>query len=352
MRSYSMTEAGAPADKLEYSTTDPLLCAWTNAMDSDTTSREPARPDRPRVAIVGAGAMGSIFGAALSAAGCDTVFVDVSRPLVERLGEGGLVIVDESEERRIAVQATTDPLSAGARDLVFFWVKCYQTESAARFVSPLVGPNTVVASLQNGWGNGEILGRFFPSEQITVGVTYDSGTVLEPGRVAHTYKAETFVGPYAGDSLDDARWVAEVVSNAGIRVTATPAIRAAIWEKLVMTASVLPVAALTGLTSGALREPGPTLDLVDGLAREAVDTGRAAGYDLDVEEQLEKIRAALFGEGKASMLQDVEAGRRTEIDVVNGAVVREAQAHGIDVPLNRAMIALITGHERAHGIAT
>jgi len=292
--------------------------------------------------------MGSIFGAALSASGCDTIFVDVSLPLIERLRERGLVVVDEGQERRIAVQATTDPHTVGAVDLVLFWVKCYHTENAAKLTRPLVGPETVVASFQNGWGNGDVLARFFAREHIVVGVTYDSGTVLEPGRVAHTYKAETLVGPYAGESLDDASWVAETISNAGLSVSATPAVRAAIWEKLVMTAATLPTAALTGLNSGALGAPGPMLDLIDNLAGEAVTTARAAGHDLDLDEQLEKIRAALFGEGKASMLQDVEAGRQTEIDVINGAVVREAEARDIDVPLNRAMIALISGYERAH----
>lgn len=309
----------------------------------------PARPEHPRVAIVGAGAMGSIFGAALSTSGCDTVFVDVSLPLVERLRERGLVVIDEDQqERSIAVQATADPHSAGAFDLVLFWVKCYHTESAAKLAKPLVGPRTVVGSFQNGWGNGDVLARFFPPEQIAVGVTYDSGTVLEPGRVAHTYTAETFVGPYAGESLDDARWVADTIRNAGLNVTATASIRAVIWEKLVMTAATLPTAALTGLASGALGTPGPLLDLVDGLASEAVTTARAAGYSLNLDQMLREMRASLVGEGKASMLQDVERGRQTEIDVINGAVVREADARGIDVPLNRAMIALITGYERAH----
>lgn len=310
------------------------------------------RRECPRIAIVGAGAMGSIFGAALTGAGHDTVFLDVSGPLVQRLREHGLVIVDEHGERRVPVRATTDPASLGVCDVVFFWVKCYQTDSAAAFASPLVGPETVVVSLQNGWGNGEVLARLYAPEQIVVGVTYGSGTVLEPGRVAYTYQADTLVGPYAGNSLDDARWIADLFSGAGVTVTATPSIRSAIWEKLIMTSAVLAVAAVTGLTSGALNEPGPVLDLIDDLTAEAVHAGRAAGYDFDLEDQRGKIRAALFGDGKASMLQDVDAGRRTEIDVINGAVVREAEACGIQVPLNRAMFALITGYERAHRVAS
>lgn len=315
----------------------------------ETPSHKSSEP--PRVAVIGAGAMGSIFGAACIDAGADTVFVDVSAPLVERLQERGLVIVGPDGEREVPVRATTDPHSVGVVDLILFLVKCYQTESAARLAKTLVGPETIVTSLQNGWGNGEVLGRFFPDEQIVVGVTYDSGTVLEPGRIAHNYKGTMFIGPYAGESLDDARWIADLLAPAGLGVVATPTIRAAIWEKLVMTASTLPTSALTGLTSGALGEPGPMLDLVDGLALETLETARAAGYELEAAEQLEKIRLALVGEGKGSMLQDVESGRQTEIAVINGAVVREAEARAVDVPLNRAMVALVEGYERAHGFA-
>jgi 2-dehydropantoate 2-reductase len=312
----------------------------------------PFDPDCARIAVVGAGAMGSIFGAALTEAGFETTFIDVSVPLVDRLRSRGLIIIDEAGERRMPVQATTDPRSVGVVDLVLFWVKCYHTENAARLASPLVGPETVVASLQNGWGNGEVLTEFFAPEQIAVGVTYDSGTVIEPGRIAHTHTAETLIGPYVNESLDDARWTAEIVSSAGLRIGVTLGIRAAIWEKLVMTAATLPTSALTGLTSAALGEAGPMLGLVDGLAIEALDTARAAGYELNAGEQLEKLHSTLAsaGEGKASMLQDVEAGRRTEIDVINGAVVREAEARRIEVPLNLAMVALIKGYERAHGL--
>jgi 2-dehydropantoate 2-reductase len=317
-------------------------------MQASPTYRNSAK--HPRVAVVGAGAMGSIFGTAFGDAGAETVFIDSSTPLVDRLREHGLTIVGADGERVTRVSVTTDPGPIGVVDLALFLVKCYQTESAAKLASPLVGPRTIVASFQNGWGNGEVLARSFPAEQMVVGVTYDSGTVLEPGRVAHTYRAETFIGPYVGESLDRARWIADLLSAAGFRVTATPAVRAAIWEKLVMTSATLPTSALTGLTSGALGEPGPMLDLVDGLALETLETAHSAGYELTAAKQLENIRLALVGEGKASMLQDVECRRQTEIDVINGAVVREAEVHHVAVPLNRAMVALVKAWERAHGL--
>ena len=307
----------------------------------------------PRVAVVGAGAMGSIFGAAFADSGAETVFVDVSASLVDHLDKDGLVIRGaDGRERTLPVRASTDPRTVGTTELVLVLVKCYHTDDAARLAAPLVGPDTIVATLQNGIGNGDVLARYFPASQLVVGVTYDSGTVLAPGHVAHTYAANTLVGPYAaGGSLEGARWIARRLKSVGFDVTATSQVQQAIWEKLVMTAATLPTAALTRLTSGALGEPGAMLDLVERLAHETIETARAAGYELDCSELLTSIRDALVGDGKASMLQDIEGGRQTEIAVVNGAVVRTADALGLDVPLNRAMVALIEGFERAHALA-
>jgi 2-dehydropantoate 2-reductase len=128
----------------------------------------------------------------------------------------------------------------------------------------------------------------------------------------------------------------------------TPHIKTEIWKKLILNAATLPTAALTGLRAGELAQPGSMLDLVDALAAEAVQVARAQGYAIDPTERIERIHTVLAGAGagKASMLQDAEARRKTEIEVVNGAVVRAAEKMGLDVPLNRAMVALIAGLER------
>ncbi len=135
-----------------------------------------------------------------------TVLVDVAEPLVDKINADGVTVRDKSgEERTTRVEATTDPAQVGPVDVVVVFVKCYQTEAAARAGAPLVGDGTVVASLQNGWGNEEVLAQHFGAQRVVAGVTYNSGSVLELGKVAHTSDGPTLVGPFEGTSLDGAQ---------------------------------------------------------------------------------------------------------------------------------------------------
>ena len=148
-----------------------------------------------KIAILGAGAMGGIFGGGLAASGASVVLVDNSATLVERLRTRGLVLVTDESERTLDVAASDDPAAVGVVDAVIVFVKSYQTEAALEFAGPLIGPDTVVATLQNGWGNGDVIARRVPAERVVIGINYHSGTVLEPGRVAHTNTGPTRIGP-------------------------------------------------------------------------------------------------------------------------------------------------------------
>lgn len=304
-----------------------------------------------RIAIVGAGAMGSIFGSAFARAGLDTWLVDANRQLVERLRSAGLVVVRAGNEQLSRPHATADAAEVGPVDLAFFLVKCYSTAAAAASSRPLVGPDTVVISLQNGWGNGDVLATSFDATHLVLGVTYNSGTVLELGRVAHTGSGPTFIGPYPGASTSMSDTALSAMRAADIDVTARADIETVIWQKLILNAATLPTSALTGLRIAPLGQP-PVRELVDTIASEAVAVARAAGYAIDLDERLETIHRIVAGAGmgKSSMLQDVEAGRRTEIDVITGAIVRTAERFGVEVPVNRALYALVKGAETARDL--
>jgi 2-dehydropantoate 2-reductase len=306
-----------------------------------------------KIAVVGAGAMGSIFGARFHDAGHETVLVDVSKPLVDKINADGVTIVPkEGGERTVRLPATTDPASVGPADLVVFFVKCYHTASAAESARPLVGPETVVASLQNGWGNGDVLASVYPPQQVVIGVTYNSGTVLELGKVAHPGVGPTLMGRYEGDGTNGAARLAEAISDADLEAEVVAPVRPEIWKKLILNAASLPASALTGMTAGALGTSQDMLDLVSETTREAVAVAQALGYDIDFEERIGTILGLVekAGPTKASMLQDVEAGRRTEIDVINGAVVRAADEVGVPVPINRTLMQLIKGWETQRGL--
>jgi 2-dehydropantoate 2-reductase len=306
-----------------------------------------------KIAVVGAGAMGAIFGARFAQAGHDTVLVDVAEPLVEKLNADGVVVVRAEEETKTPVPATSDPGSIGPVDAVVFFTKCYHTSAAALLARPLVGPDTVVASLQNGWGNGNVLAEVYPAAQIVVGVTYNSGTVLELGKVAHAGVGPTTMGPYDSDSAAGAERLAEAISSTGLEAGVASPVRPEIWKKLILNAATLPTAALTGMSAGSLTAHAEMHELVSQTAREAVAVAQALGYEIEAEERIAYIHGLLerAGPSKASMLQDFEAGRRTETDVINGAVVKAADDNGVPVPLNRALVALVRGWEAARGLA-
>ena len=305
-----------------------------------------------RIAVVGAGAMGSIFGAALARGGDDVTLVDVVEPLVEKVNAEGVTVVRGDDQTTTSVTATTDPSSVGTVDAVVFFVKCYHTASAAELARPLVGSETVVTSLQNGWGNGDVLAAAFPPEQVVVGVTYNSGLLVEPGVVMHPADQPTVVGPFADGDTGGAKRLAEALERAGLATTVASPVRPEIWKKLILNAATLPPAALTGLNAGALGAHEQVRELVAETAREATSVAHALGYSIEADERVETILALLerAGPTKGSMLQDFEAGRRTEIDVINGAVVKAADEQGVAVPLNRAFVALVKGWETMRGL--
>ncbi|HET8629297.1 MAG TPA: 2-dehydropantoate 2-reductase [Thermomicrobiales bacterium] len=304
-----------------------------------------------KVVIVGAGAMGGLFAARLARGDgeVDVAVLDAAPEVVAAINAQGLTLQDKDGTETARVPATTGPADLGPADLAIFFVKAQHTAAAAQLARPLVTPATTVVSLQNGWGNSDTLAATFPPEQLVMGVTYHSATVLGPGRVAHTGQGATVIGPYLDDApLDRAEGVRDVLARGGLEATVTPRVKTEIWKKLILNAATLPTAALTRLCAGDLGQPGPMLDLVDALAAEAVAVARAQGYAIDRDERIARIHAVLAGagRGKASMLQDVEARRKTEIEVINGAVVRAAERSSLDAPLNRAMVALIGGLER------
>lgn len=304
-----------------------------------------------KITIVGAGAMGGLWASRLAATGHDVAVLDVAQPIVEAIERDGLIVEGKDGSTSVTrLKATADPNQIGPSDLVFFFTKAHHTASAADLARPLVTPETTVVSQQNGWGNSDTLATVYPAEQIAMGVTYHSATVRAPGRVAHTGINKTFIGPYVdGAPLDRAQTVAAALSEAGIETTATADVKTEVWKKLILNAGTLPIAGLTRLTIAPMGEPGPLLDLIDGLAAEGTAVAIGLGRNIDLAERLQAIHELLprGGAGKASMLQDVEAQRKTEIEVVNGAVVREGERLGIDVRLNQAMVALIGGLERS-----
>ncbi len=299
-----------------------------------------------KIAILGGGgAMGGLFGGMLAAAGNEVTLIDVSRPAVEAINAKGVTIEEKSGEvRNIKVRASTAPAEVGPVDLIVNFVKCYHTEAAVRAAAPMIGENTDFLTLQNGWGNADTIGGIVGPERVLVGLTYHSGTLLEPGRVKHPGSGMTYIGEIGGGETARLERIVGTFRGAGLEVTQSSAILGEVWKKLALNCCTLPTSALLRLFAHQLVEFAGVKAEMRAILEEVVAVARSQSIPLDFDERWTAITALLEKAvgGKASMLQDVEARRRTEIDVINGAIVAAGKRTGVPTPHNQAMVNMIS----------
>lgn len=299
-----------------------------------------------RIAILGgAGAMGGLFGAYLAKAGQDVHLIDVLRPAIEAINRDGLA-VEEKDGSTLVLRprATDDPGSVGSVDLIINFVKCYHTDAAIRSAMPMIGEGTSILSLQNGWGNADRIAALAGRDRVLVGLTYHSGTLLGPGRVKHPGSGMTFLGELDGTRSERLLRVDEALRSAGFETTISVRILDEVWKKLALNCCTLPTSALLGFLAHELVSYPAAKDQMAMILREVVAVAQAKGIALDYDERWAAITGLLEKAvgGKASMLQDVEAGRRTEIEVINGAVASAGREAEVPTPANDTMVALIT----------
>lgn len=299
--------------------------------------------------------MGGLFGGMLAEAGNEVVLIDVSQEAVAAINERGLNIQDKTsnQTRTVRLPASSDPKAVGPVDLLINFVKCYHTEAAVRSALPMIGPKTVVLTLQNGWGNAPKISGIVGEDKVLAGLTYHSATLLEPGRVLHAGKGMTFLGELDGAMSERLEQVAETFRAAGLEVTTTPNVLGEVYRKLALNVCTLPTAALLRFQAHQLIEHEGTLALMRALLKEVVAVAQAQSVALDEEERWTAITGLLKRAvgAKGSMLQDVERGRRTEIDVINGAIVEAGRRLGLSTPYNDSMVWLVKSLEETFGDA-
>jgi 2-dehydropantoate 2-reductase len=298
-----------------------------------------------KIAILGGGgAMGGLFGGYLARAGNDVALIDVSQAAIHAINTQGLSIEEkDGSVSIIKVPAASDTASVGRVDLIMNFVKCYHTEAAIRAAAPMIGADTAILSLQNGWGNAPRIAAISGEARVVVGLTYHSGTLLAPGRVKHPGSGMTHLGELDGTMSQRLAAIADTFRAAGLEVTTTPRILDEVWKKLALNACTLPTSALLGFFAHELVAFDGAKRTMAAILREVVDVARAGGIALDYDERWGAITVLLekaIG-GKASMLQDVEALRQTEIEVINGAIVAAGAQAGVATPVNQAMVWMI-----------
>jgi 2-dehydropantoate 2-reductase len=298
-----------------------------------------------KIAVLGGGgAMGGLFGGYLSRAGEEVTLVDVSRPAVEAINRDGLVVEEkDGSTLNIRVKATTAAAEVGPVDLIVNFVKCYHTEAAIRSAEPMLGADTAILSLQNGWGNADRIAAVAGKSRVMVGLTYHAGTLVGPGRVRHPGIGATYVGEIDGQSSARLEAAVSAFRGAGIETIPSPHIVEEVWKKLALNVCTLPTAALLRFAAHELNQHEGTRMLMRGLLAEVVAVASEQGIVLDEAERWQAITGLLekaIG-ARASMLQDVEANRQTEIDVINGAIVAAGEKHSVPTPLNSTMVWMV-----------
>jgi 2-dehydropantoate 2-reductase len=207
----------------------------------------------------------------------------------------------------------------------------------------MLGANTAILTLQNGWGNADRIAAVAGRSRVMVGLTYHSGTLLGPGRVKHSGKGMTHVGELDGSHSPRLETAVAALRKAGVETMASPRIIDEIWKKLALNVCTLPTSALLHFPAHELIQHEGTIALMEGLLGEVIAVAKAQGINLDQAERWQAITNLLkqaIG-ARASMLQDVEANRQTEIDVVNGAIVEAGKRHSVATPFNNAMVWMV-----------
>jgi 2-dehydropantoate 2-reductase len=301
-----------------------------------------------KIVMMGSGAMGGLFGGLLTRSGEEVWLVGNRKEQIDRIRSAGLTFEEKGELRTIPMKATLDAASVGGADVVIFFVKTYDTEGAVSDALVLEKEDTIFLTLQNGLGNEEMICQKIDRRKVMLGVTGHGATLLGPGRIRHAGLGKTFIGELDHRITDRVCRIAQAFCEAGIETEVSSNIHDQVWEKLLVNVGINALTALTGFKNGQLLDYPETSRLMKNLVSEAVEVARGKGIHLG-EDPAEKVRkvAEATRENRSSMGQDFDRRQRTEIDAINGAVVREAQALGIPVPFNQAVTDLVKAIEKS-----
>ena len=297
-----------------------------------------------KIAVVGAGAMGSLFGAMLAEAGNDVWLCDVWREHVRSINQNGLRIEREGKTCTVEIKATDNPLQVGRAELVIVFVKSSQTNLAAETAKAIVGSDGTVMTLQNGMGNADVIADYIEPQRVLAGTTSHGATLLGPASIRHAGCGPTTIGTWsqAEGGLQRAGQFAEFFNRAGIKTESVADVRSVIWNKLLINIGINAITALTHIKNGQILDLEITRELIRNAVAEAMSVAQVENIKVqdDVLDHVFKVAEAT-ALNRSSMGQDVDNRRQTEIAAINGFIVREAKRLGLPAPVNFALTALI-----------
>lgn len=303
-----------------------------------------------KIGILGAGALGCAMGGVLTEAGHEVWLINRNADQVEAMNSRGLMLRTDGVDRTVQVRATTTAGPVGTVELVIVLVKSFHTAEAMQAALSLLAPGTTVLSLQNGLGHEDVLAGIVGRERLLAGKTYVGGAQLAPGHVmAGTVGKLTLIGEPDGGLSQRALRIAALFDAAGLDTTVSENIAGTIWDKLLINLATGALSAISRLPYGLLYQSPELQACAVAAVSEAMAVARASGITLSIAEPVDAWRMAGAGLPygfKPSMLQSLEKGSITEIDFINGAVVRQGEKVGVPTPVNQTLVACIKGIER------
>jgi 2-dehydropantoate 2-reductase len=302
-----------------------------------------------KICMLGSGALGSALGGVLTEGGNDVWLVDAWPEHVDAMSRKGLTLRDGGIDRTVKVKARTSVDGMGQVDLVVVLVKSYHTREAMEKARAIVAAETVVMSLQNGLGHEEILAEVVGKERVLAGKTYAGGVLLAPGHViAGTKGKYTYIGELDGRITGRAQKIAETFTRAGLPTEVSANIVGTMWDKLLINVATGALSGITRLSYGDLYSVPEVRNCALAAVSEGIAVAKALGVKLTSDKPDDAWTLAAEGlprEFKTSMLQSIEKGAPTEIDFINGSVVRCGERAKVPTPVNRTLVACVKGIE-------
>ena len=302
-----------------------------------------------KVAIVGCGAMGSVYAALMADAGHEVHAVTLWPDHAEAMRTQGLRVEGASGDRTVRLaSAGTDTNGIEPCDLVVIATKAFDVEAAAQSSVKLLGPDTVVQTIQNGLGSPEVAAPVLGKDRIAVGVVGGFGASMRaPGHAHHNGMEMIRFGAFAGLPTRLLRDSARIWESAGFTVSLFDDVTRMVWEKLIMNVAFSGTSCTTGLTIGEVMADPNAWSVAQGCAREAIAVAGAANVRLEVGDPIEHIRklGGKIPNARPSMLLDHNAGRRGDVDAINGSIPRLGKRYGIPTPVNETVVAIIKARE-------
>lgn len=289
-----------------------------------------------KIAIIGAGAMGSIYGGHLSKNN-DVFIVDTNLEVVKAINSNGVKIDENGQTNTYYPRAVESTEKEDFVDLIIVFVKSIFSKIALENNKNIIGENTYLMTLQNGAGHEDLLCEFVKKERVIIGTTEDNGAVIGIGHVRRGGTGKTNVGMLTDDKDGFLDKLKDVFDNCGFSVTIHENIQKLIWEKLFTNVSLSAVTGIMQIDMGEIAGNQFAWEMTKQLIHEAILTAKAAGLEFDESEWTEKVRQTSIQNpnGCTSIRADIRDGRKTEVDTITGAVVKFAEKYNVDVPTHR-----------------